>query len=194
MKIVEQSARIMNISHENPLIAIEESARNCYQSTSNGDTKKFVANLIQRGHLSCLEMVDIQVEIICSRGIMAELTRHRLCSFNIESSRFVNYKDGVEFILPQAFKDRTGEGFAEWNWSMRNAEASYIRLIEQDYKAEVAREVLPNSTKTTIIIKSNLRNWIEIFRLRTHVSSHPDMVALMTPLKHEMMKAVRLED
>ena len=46
-------------------------------------------SLIRRGHLAPLEFADMSVELVTSRDVMAELTRHRLASFCIESQRYV---------------------------------------------------------------------------------------------------------
>ena len=45
---------------------------------------------MKRGHESPLEFGHIGLRIVTSRDVMAELTRHRIASFAIESQRYVN--------------------------------------------------------------------------------------------------------
>lgn len=95
------------IDREDILRKIESAARNCYQSKMSGDLEgasKFVAGLVRSGHMAPVELGGmINVKIRTSRSVLAELTRHRLTSFCVESQRYVNptqNKFGIEFIIP----------------------------------------------------------------------------------------------
>ena len=95
------------IDREGILRKIESAARNCYQSKMSGDLEgasKFVAGLVRSGHMAPVELGGmINVKIRTSRSVLAELTRHRLTSFCVESQRYVNptqNKFGIEFIIP----------------------------------------------------------------------------------------------
>ena len=159
-------------------------------------------------------MVDVRVNLITDRGCMSEITRHRVASFNIESTRFVNYKRGVEFILPIEFYDIHDNfkhlthmnpyvkevqdfkshkdymtGFT-WKMAMERAEEYYKQMIAYGAAPQLARSVLPNSLKTNIIMKTNLRDWINIFKLRTSSGAHPQMNALMKDLKEQFKKRI----
>ena len=47
----------------------------------------------------------VTMRIIADRGIIDEYARHRACSFSVESTRYVNYKnDGVTFVFPWWFE------------------------------------------------------------------------------------------
>lgn len=45
------------------------------------------------------------VELVTSRDVMAEITRHRLASFCIESQRYVCLKGDIAFIAPLFYRD-----------------------------------------------------------------------------------------
>ena len=71
---------------------------------------------------------------------------------------------------------------------MLEAETSYKMLLDQDWRPEQAREVLPNSLKTEIVVTANYREWRHIFKLRaigTTGKPHPQMQALMLPVLEE---------
>ena len=111
---------------------IEYAGRNCYQShdrISETIAPKFVRSLIERGHLSPLEFADMSVELLTSRDVMAELTRHRLASFCIESQRYVRMQGEIAFIKPVFYK--SGDLASElWRECMLDAENAYRCLLE----------------------------------------------------------------
>lgn len=198
MRVINARARILTpINGKEVLELIERAGRTCYRSKSGEDTApNFVANLIKRGHESVLEHVNVNVEIVCDRGIMAELTRHRHASFSIESTRYCNYnKSPMHFIspsidnLPYDVQDMVNSQFVE---NCIRVESQYRYMIINGATPEVARAILPNSLATTIIMTANLREWRHIFKLRTSKASHPDMRALMIPLLEEFKKQVEV--
>jgi len=182
MKIIEQSHEIIQIP-ENPLFLIEKAGRTCYKSEeriSEGSAKTFVKSLLTKQHESVLEHISVSVRFITNRGVTHELVRHRLCAFSQESTRYVKYDKGnMEFIMPVWMKDWTPEQQDIWKASLENSEAMYVKLMESGTKAEMAREVLPNSLKTEIVVTANLRQWRHIFKLRCHRSAHPQIKELM---------------
>lgn len=111
---------------------IEYAGRNCYRSQdkiTGGSAPKFVRSLIRRGHLSPLEFADMSAILTTSRDVMAELTRHRLASFCIESQRYVNMKGDIAFIQPRFYQP--GDKASEfWRECMLDAEESYRFLLD----------------------------------------------------------------
>jgi len=71
---------------------VEYAGRNCYRShdkITDDSYVRFNHSLIQRGHHSPLEFAHVTLEIVTSRDVMAEITRHRMASFAIQSQRYV---------------------------------------------------------------------------------------------------------
>ena len=71
---------------------------------------------------------------------------------------------------------------------MLYAENRYLDLLEQGLKAQEAREVLPNSTKTEVIMTGFISDWLQFFKLRTDKAAHPEMRKLTIPLEKEFKK------
>ena len=177
MKIIEPIAFLMNdFDGAEVMKFLEKCGRTAYQSAkniTNDSAEKFIRNLIKRGHESVLEHFSATFKIICDRGVMAELTRHRLVSFTIESTRFNDYSKGeLTFIRPNFFDDRQ---YDVWLWAMDTAESNYKKTRERGATPEQARAILPNSLKTEIIMTCNLREWRHILKLRTAKDAHPQM-------------------
>lgn len=184
MKIIEPSVELVrDFDGEEVMKFIESCGRVCYRSENNStadSAKTFIKNIIKRGHESVLEHFSCTFKIVCDRGVMAELTRHRLASFSIESTRYCDYtsdKFGGElnFICP--FEDITDNpnAYEFWRDSCKNAEENYKNLRSFGVTPEIARSILPNSLATTIVMTANLREWRHILKLRTAKDAHPQM-------------------
>jgi thymidylate synthase (FAD) len=164
--------------------------------------QKFVKMLRDKGHHAMIEFGDITVKFRTNRGVTHELVRHRHCSFAQESTRYVKYDGTMEFIKPVWTNILTGTwgmaalaGYrdgrpttpeAVWIASMLKAEEDYKDLLSKGWKAQQARELLPNSLKTEIVCKANFREWRHILNLRCAKAAHPQMRALMLPLLAEL--------
>ena len=113
MKLIDQSVKVVYPSTLEEGIAelkkIEIAGRNCWRSEgkiTEDSYLPFVKSLIKRGHCSPIEFGTIMFEMTTSRDVMAELTRHRVASFAIESQRYVNESEedgGIRFIKPLFF-------------------------------------------------------------------------------------------
>ena len=139
----------------------------------------------------------------CSRAIAQELTRHRVFSFLMESQRYINYSKerhggGITFIIP-SWVDRNREPNTEaevaWLDAMKKAEYAYLDMIngisrkgivvmpaDEKLTPQQARDVLPNATKTELIMTGFASDWARLFELRLYESTGkvaPDMKVLM---------------
>ena len=77
--------------------------------------------------------------------------------------------------------------FQLWLAAMKNSELSYMALIERSIiKPQDAREVLPNSTMTELIVTANLREWRTILKLRTSNAADDGIRYIMRELLKEL--------
>ena len=192
MILTDQSVQILlpdlPTSGVSCLKKIEYAARNCYASQdkiTEDSCYRMVKSLIARGHDAPLEFADMTVDITTSRAVLAEITRHRMSSFCVESQRYIQEaKTGdITFIKPDWYNENEEDDMsAVWHSSMRMAEIAYKNLINEGAKPEQAREVLPNSTACRIIMKANLREWRHVFSLRCADAAYPPMRFLMRDL------------
>ena len=186
---------------------IEKIGRVCYKSedyiTEDWESaRKFVAMLIRNGHEAMIEHSFLSVKFTVDRGVSHELVRHRIASFAQESTRYCNYakdKFGAEcafidlepgIMLDNKMKKMSGEEIAlvmaEWTSAMEDAERHYMRLLELGATPQIARAVLPNSTKTEITVSANYREWRNFFKLRVPADVHPQMREVTIPLLREL--------
>lgn len=186
---------------------IEEVARTCYKSEDKikpGSDLLMVANLVKRDHLAMIEFGhDIVVRFNSNRGFSHELVRHRIASFAQESTRYCNYnkdKFGNSISVTQMepewlnMKDKpsTFRAMKLFGAAYAASEESYLKLVKMGVPAQIAREVLPIGLKAEICIKTNIREWRHILRLRCSKKAHPRMRQLMIPLLHDLHARIPL--
>lgn len=174
---------------------IESAARTCYKSENNMSLNSYdlmIPKLIRLGHESMLEHGSISIKFICDRAIANEITRHRIFSFAQESTRYCNYhKDRFnnEITVINPYNNSTDiVVYKLWERACIDAERAYFDLLELGERAEIARNVLPLSLKTELVVTGNIRQWRSFFKLRCSGSSHPQMRALTRPLLKELAK------
>lgn len=126
----------------------------------------------------------VAVKFIVNRAVSHELVRHRTCSFLQESQRYVKMDGGVTFIKPIFFEDKS-QFLLEWEMSMHAAAGDYSDNINDGQSPQEARLVLPNSTKTELIVYVNLEGWEHIFDQRDSKVADPSMREVMAPLHEE---------
>lgn len=198
MKIIKPSARIVSsVDGDEILKRIEEYGRVCYKSEARiteDSAKRFVENLIKRGHESVLEHISVTVKFVCDRGVSHEIVRHRLASYSQESTRYCNYsKDdfGSEItVIEPCFLVPGTEGYKLWEGACLVAEQMYFKMLDWGCTPEEARAVLPNSLKTELVMTANLREWRHFFKLRTSKAAHPQMRELTVPLLGEFKEKI----
>ena len=211
MLLVKPSFTILTPINANDILKrIEAAGRTCYKSEdkiTEDSAIKFVKAILTRNHESVIEHESLSVRFICDRGVTHEIVRLRLASYSQESTRYVNYeKRGIAFVIPpwvqldpcevtdvddevRTLMASNRRADANWLLAMHGAEVSYNELLNDGWKPEQARSVLPNSLKTEIVMTANLREWRKVFELRAiSPAAHPQMREIMVPLYLELRK------
>jgi len=150
-------------------------ARLCYSAAGIDEiTEKFTKEkvkelldkVISSGHQSVLEHASFSFGIEgVSRALLAQLTRHRIASFSVQSQRYVKFKNGVEFVTPDTVKKQKAL-LLKFDNFLKEVEKLYEYFLEAGIPAEDARYVLPNASATKIIITMNARELRHFFALR----------------------------
>ena len=159
----------------------------------------------------------------CSRAIAQELTRHRVFSFLMESQRYINYskeRHGGEiiFIKPSWSNSiEVGDYFIKHDYkkgtysanfgyvgypqdyltSLCEAENAYFEMLNKNCTPQQARDVLPNATKTELIMTGFSSDWKHVMDLRLFGKTgapHPDMKDLMQKAQKAMQEVGIWED
>ena len=141
------------------------------ERVSAKDQTAFVERLLSMGHESVLEHASFTFGIEgVSRVFLAQITRHRLASFSVQSQRYVSYADGFNYIVPPSIAKLGDEAVAEYEAQMAQMHAWYTGWQEKlgagEGGNEDARFVLPGACETRMIVTMNARELRHFFSLR----------------------------
>ena len=155
-------------------------------SNPNNQSNPAVAGLlgycIKHGHWSVFEQAHMTVEIETSRGIAAQILRHRSFTFQEFSQRYANTNLLGEIPVPdlrsQDLKNRQNSNDdipEEQTKRLQDQIARYFaegidlynELIREGVAKECARFVLPLATPTRIYMTGSVRSWIHYIDLRS---------------------------
>ena len=108
-----------------------------------------------------------------SRSLLAQITRHRIASFSVQSQRYVamgDEKRGFDYIMPPAIRELGEEAAEEYRRQMERINEWYQawreRLGGGASANEDARFVLPNGAATRMLVTMNARELIHFLALR----------------------------
>lgn len=163
-----------------PEETIALAAKLCYSKSTISDLKEkisqkdqsdFIRKLMDMGHESVLEHVSFTFGVEgVSRVLLAQLTRHRIASFSVQSQRYVSYENGFGYIIPDSITALGEESVNRFREQMNTLEKWYTewqKLLGKGEKSnEDARFVLPNACETRIILTMNVRELRHFFSLR----------------------------
>ena len=191
--------KVALIAHTNlPEKLVAASAKLCYSASEistvmDGLTEEKTANFVDMlsdiGHESPIEHASFTFGIEgVSRSLLAQLTRHRMASYSVQSQRYVTAKQ-FEYVLPPEIA-AIPEAAEEYQRAMEEDQAHYDRLsaiLKEKHLAanlaagmpekeaakaaekqaiEDARFVLPNACTTKIMMTMNARSLHNFFRHR----------------------------
>jgi thymidylate synthase (FAD) len=191
--------KVTLIQHtQDPEKTVAAAAKLCYSDSSCQNimddldeerTRNFVKMLSDMGHESPIEHASFTFAIEgVSRSLLAQITRHRMASFSVQSQRYVKENNFVYITPPAINNDKNAKELFEK--SMSDSFDSYNKIadcLEKKYydefiqcgnsekqarsKAEKksiedARFVLPNACATKMIVTMNARSLLNFFRLR----------------------------
>lgn len=173
---------------EDPIMAIEEAASNCYDSTPSSEGK-ILSHCIRSGHTSVTEFCTFTFHIEgVSRALLAQLTRHRHAGYAVRSQRYCN-EDGFGYVTPPSInKNETAK--AEYNRIMDVIQFSYKLLQELGIPNEDARFVLPNACETTLEVTMNLRALMNFMNERLCTCAQWEIRQLAQEMKRLIVEQV----
>ena len=156
-------------------------ARLCYskmdiealkEKVESQDQAAFLRRVMGRGHLSVSEHASFTFAVEgVSRSLLAQLTRHRLASFSVQSQRYVSMAEGFDYIVPPSIRALGEEAVQEYTRQMETMHSWYCGWQEKlggpgESANEDARFVLPNAASTRLVMTMDARELRHFFSLR----------------------------
>ena len=144
------------------------------EGVAERDQTKYLSRLSEMGHYSTFEHASFTFGIEgVSRSLLAQITRHRIASFSVQSQRYVALGDdenGFDYVVPPRIAALGEEAEAEYHAQMAQMNAWYQawrkRLGTGEASNEDARFVLPNAAATRMLVTMNARELLHFLSLR----------------------------
>jgi len=149
----------------------------------NENYSKLLAYCIKHNHWSIFEQSFMTIQINTSRGIAAQVLRHKSFNFQEFSQRYADTtllsEDIPTFELrgqdnknrQNSFENVSDEIKAKWNMKIREhfakGKALYDGMVSDGIAKECARFVLPLATPTRLYMSGSLRSFIHYIELRS---------------------------
>lgn len=179
--MAEKNLRVTLLAHTpDPEKTCALAARTCYSGAdydvlralvSEKDQAAFLRRIVASGHLSVLEHASFTFGVEgVSRALLAQLTRHRIASFSVQSQRYVSLAEGFGYIIPPRIRALGADAVSEFERQMALMQQWYVdwqeKLGSGEGANEDARFVLPNACETHITLTMNARELLHFFSLR----------------------------
>jgi thymidylate synthase (FAD) len=159
-------------------------ARVSNPNNQNSDNiAKLLKYCLDHKHYSIFEQGFMTLEINTTRGIAAQILRHRSFTFQEFSQRYADTTLLAEEIplfelrrqdtknRQNSIDDMGDEIRAKWNTKIREhfgkAKALYDDMIKDGIAKECARFILPLATPTRIYMSGSIRSWLHYIELRS---------------------------
>ncbi len=132
----------------------------------------YIQKIVDLGHLSTIEHASFTFGIEgVSRTLLAQITRHRIASFSVQSQRYVSYSEGFGYIVPPAIRELGQSAVDKYEAQMAQMQRWYdewrLALGDAGEKSnEDARFVLPGACETRMLLTMNARELLHFFSLR----------------------------
>lgn len=130
-----------------------------------GDPLKALRGALESGHESVAEhaVFTFRVEGV-SRVLLAQLTRHRLASFSVQSQRYCGIPHNA--VMPLSVREAPNHVFRRFVNAIESSHRAYDWLVDNGIPAEDARMVAPEGETTKLIMTMNARELRHFFSLR----------------------------
>ena len=152
------------------------------KNQDNDDFTNLIRYCIKNEHWSVFEQAYMTLQIETTRGIAAQILRHRSFTFQEFSQRYADSRQLGEIPLPElriqdnknrqnSISDLSIEIINHFNKKIKDQfnlnKQLYEEMLEAGIAKECARFVLPLATPTRIYMTGSCRSWIHYINLRT---------------------------
>lgn len=179
--MAEQKLHVTLIAHTpEPEKVIAMASRTCYSpldlaglkdKAETADNAAYIRRVLASGHTSVIEHASFTFGIEgVSRTLLAQITRHRMASFSVQSQRYVSNagQEVFDFVMPPRIRALGPEAEEKFLSQMKTMQGWYDEWSELlgEGSAEDARFVLPGAAATRMTMTMNARELLHFFSLR----------------------------
>lgn len=130
-----------------------------------GDPMQALRGAMASGHESVIEHASYSFLVEgLSRVALAQLTRHRLMSFSVQSQRYCGAPDALQCVRPASFAEYGFVGSVDY--ALTVLQELYNAMIADGVPAEDARFVMPEGLPVNLIATTNARELRHVLAMR----------------------------
>lgn len=172
-----------------------------YDTETLAKMVSLIEQLVNRQHWGPFEhpQLTLSVEGI-SRVCMAQGTRHRLFTFDVQSQRYVDFSEHTEVVLPASIRgaslnrekgltslseEEREEARYMFTQTIEESVKAYERLIDIGMPKEDARFVLPEGTSVNMTMSGNMRMFMHVLNMRRKADAQWEIRDLMNGIFDE---------
>ncbi len=174
------------------------------KNQDNNDFSKLIGYCIKNEHWSVFEQAYMTLQIETTRGIAAQILRHRSFTFQEFSQRYADSRQLGEIPIPElrrqdnknrqnSISDLSEEVINKFNKKIKHQfdqnKELYEEMLEVGIAKECARFVLPLATPTRIYMTGSCRSWIHYINLRTGHGTQKEHMDIAQECKNIFLQA-----
>lgn len=177
-----------------PITFIGKQAGIAYGSDTTDDIKNYKRGLqcIKDGHGRVLEFIDVFMSIEgYSNRVIREFMRHVGDGLTViqESTRYVDFSQGFDVVVPPSIKNNKDSHLIDvYTSAIRGCRDAIDELMRNDIPKEDAQMLIPLGATTKLAVKKNLRNLVEMSRVRLCNRAYWEFRKLMHEIMDELSK------
>ena len=174
---------------KNPITFIGKQAGIAYGTDITDDQKNYKRGLqcIKDGHGRVLEFADVYMVIKgYSNRVIREFMRHVGDGMTAvqQSTRYVDFSKGFDYVTPHSIKNNKDSHLIEvYSKCMKNIKDTIDELMRNNIPKEDAQMLIPLGATTELTIKKNMRNLMDMSRVRMCNRAYWEFRELMEQLK-----------
>ena len=176
------------------------------KNQDNDDFTKLIGYCIKNEHWSVFEQAYMTLQIETTRGIAAQILRHRSFTFQEFSQRYADSRQLGEIPIPKlrrqdnknrqnSISDLPQEIINTFNKKIKHQfnqnKTLYEEMLEAGIAKECARFVLPLATPTRIYMTGSCRSWIHYINLRTGHGTQKEHMQIAKNVKIFLYKNIQ---
>jgi thymidylate synthase (FAD) len=151
--------------------------------------QELVRRVIDSGHGSTIEHIVFTFAVSgVTRTLSHQLVRHRAgLAFDQQSQRYIDYKRPA-YMIPGTIQEAPDDLRGRYETMLDGSLAFYSELLEAGVPGEDARFVMPNATRTNLVMTTNLRALIHMSGLRLCTMAQWEIRRLFQLIRHEVFQ------
>jgi len=182
---------IQSYTTKDPITLMGIEAGVCWSADVENEEKNYKRGIecIRSGHGRVAEFPQIYMILDgYSAKVIREFYTHiGGCPTRLQAStRYIDYEHGFDYVTPYTIKRADEDAQQAWHDTMAFSAAAMEKLIEAGIPKEDAANLLPLAMETKVVVRTNLRNLIDMSHQRLCSRAYWEFRLLFNDIKNAL--------